>query len=217
MKLLFSLEAVSSILVECYKGNNNLETGGIFIGPQSHKGIVTDILPSTAFAERRPATYYQSEKDVKILNQRLRQFQARGYDFKGYFHRHPSGLFRLSGGDLRTCEEILKSPNYHIHNCLIMCIITESQTQDFPIFSYVTSLDENQKVVVEKAQVKILPKSCILECAECFEPIQMETNNETNNFRHNQKSTERPKTSSPIRSARKRGSDNLLPKKGALV
>jgi hypothetical protein len=52
-----------------------------------------------------------------------------------------------------------------------MLIITDSHKQDFPLFSYSVSLDKNKNVVVQEMAVKILPKNCILECAECFEPL----------------------------------------------
>lgn len=169
MKLLFSVEAISSIMVECYRGVSS-ETGGVLVGPKLHKGIVTDVIPSTSFAERSPTTYCQNMKDVKILNRKLKEFQLKDQDFKGYFHRHPSGLCELSYGDKATCLDILQSPNYKINNFLIMCIITETRTQDFPVFSYITSLNEQKQVVVEKTSIQVLPKTCILKCAECFPP-----------------------------------------------
>ena len=70
---LFSLEAVSSMLIECYRAGNSNETGGILVGPKKHKRIVTDIVPSSSFAERSTFTYYQSREDFEILNQELRQ------------------------------------------------------------------------------------------------------------------------------------------------
>lgn len=175
MKLLFSLEAVSSMLVECYRGNHNQETGGILVGLKEHKGVVTDAIPSSMFAERKTATYYQSAQDVEILNQKLREYQIIGQDFVGYYHRHPSGFYRLSQGDLNTCEEIFESPNYKINNFLIMCIITESHVQDFPLFSYVVSLDVQGRVGVKKVGVNVLPKTCILECAECFGSVEVDS------------------------------------------
>lgn len=209
MKLLFSLEAVSSMLVECYRGNNN-ETGGILIGPKEHKGVVTDIIPSSSFAERRPATYYQSSKDVKILNKKLKGYQLKGYDFKGYFHRHPSGLFQLSQGDLNTCSEILRSANYRINNFLIMCIVTESRVQDFPVFSYSVSFDKNKRIINKQAEIKVLAKTCILECAECFEPSITGMNHENYNFEQNSRRVEGQKESRTLRSSGKKDSNSKL-------
>jgi len=170
MKLLFSNESVGASIVECYRHQDNLETGGVLVGPKNQKGVVTDFIPSSHYAERKAATYFQSPKDVRILNRQLKKFQARGLDFKGYIHRHLFGLTNLSLGDKNTSKEILSSPNYKIDNFLIMCIIAESHTQDFPLFSYVVYLDKNKEVLIQKADICILPRICILECAECFEP-----------------------------------------------
>jgi hypothetical protein len=191
MKLLFSLEAVSSILVECYKSSRNLETGGILVGPKKHRGIITDIIPSTIYAERATATYFQSPKDVKILNHKLKVFQLKGYDFKGYFHKHPTGLFNLSHGDNASCKEILQSPNYRINNFLVMCIVTESYTQDFPIFSYIANLTKKREVVVEKTSIHVLPKFCITECAECFESQITGENHENHNVKQDSRKIEK--------------------------
>ena len=134
----------------------SLETGGIIIGPKKHKNIITDIVPSSAYAERKASTYYQSQDDVDFLNSELKKFQAKGYDFSGYYHRHPSGMFYLSQGDLQTCESILTNPDYKINNHLIMCIITESQG-NFPVFCYTVSIGKtgiNSKL----AKATIMPK-----------------------------------------------------------
>jgi len=207
---LFSLEAISSILVECYRPNNNCETGGILIGPKSHKRIVTDILPSTAFAERQPATFYQSEEDVRILNRELKEYQARGYDFKGYFHKHPSGLYQLSHGDINTCAEILQSPEYKINNNLVMCIITESHSHSFPIFSYLASMSKDKRVIVNELSVKVLPKRCIEECMDCFEeqPAIEGVNYENHHLRQDCKGTEKPEASDTVRPSGETDSDN---------
>ena len=168
-KLIFSTEAIGSILTECYRLGTGKETGGIYIGNKKVKGLITDAIPSTAFAERESYTYYQSPEDVCILNKKLRVHQAKGEDFKGYFHWHPSGMKNLSQGDRDTCEKILRSPNYAINNCLIMSIITEVEGHnDIPMFSYVVSLNSLGKVVVKKIPVKIMPKSCIEEFVECM-------------------------------------------------
>jgi len=209
-KIVFSLEAVGSILVESYKRNNNSETGGILIGPKEHSNIITDVIPSTAYAERRPATYYQSDKDVEILNRALKQYQLKGYDFMGYFHKHPSGMYKLSHGDIRTSVEILQSPNYKINNYLIMCIITESSTQDFPLFSYLLSLLNNKKIVVNKATVKILPKACIHEFADCIEPLNKGVNHENINTGQGFKGTQKKPASNAIRNTRRKNTNNKL-------
>lgn len=171
--IIFSVEAVGSILVACFSYRENLETGGILIGPQSKKNIVTDILPSSAYAERRSSTYYQTPKDVEILNAQLRRYQAMGYDFKGYYHKHPSGFYSLSGGDHASCLEILRSSNYKIDNHLIMCVITTTAHHDFPIFTYISCL-EGEQLRVDRANIKIQPKRCIQEFIECFEEDQDE-------------------------------------------
>lgn len=213
---LFSLEAVSLILVECYSVGNNIETGGILIGPQSHQKIITDVIPSTAYAEREACTYYQSEEDVRILNQQLMQYQARGYEFRGYFHRHPAGLDQLSHGDRVTCAEILNDPNYKINNRLLMCIITESNSK-FPVFSYVASLEKGS-VAINQVSMRILPKTCIEECMECFEAepiIEIGENNENHNAGQDAGRTEEPGTSDTLRSSGKGCGDNQLSGKKA--
>ena len=58
--ILFSNEAICSMVFDCISQDNNLETGGILIGPKQHNRIVTDIIPSTIYAERKSTTYFQS-------------------------------------------------------------------------------------------------------------------------------------------------------------
>lgn len=175
-KLLMSLEAVCSILTECYSISGT-ETGGVLVGPKNHKRIITDIIPSSAHAERGRYTYYQSEKDVEILNSELRSFQGTGMDYKGDFHKHPSGYHVLSpeDGDMKTCAEILQNSNYKINNYLLMLIITEKpELSSIPIFAYSVSLDKQRNVIVKEMSINVLPKSCIEECMDCFldEPVQ---------------------------------------------
>ena len=166
--ILFSNESICSILVECYGSSQRNETGGIFVGPKNMKNIVTETIPSTHFAERKPSTYYQNEKDVSLLNRELKKYQKIGFDFNGYWHKHPSGFRNLSSGDKQTCIEILTSSNYKINNRLIMAIITESTASNIPIFTYIVKLSNRNNVEVHEANIKVLPKHCILECAECF-------------------------------------------------
>lgn len=167
------------MVFDCISQDNNLETGGILIGPKQHNRIVTDIIPSTIYAERKSTTYFQSEKDVQILNQNLAVFQNRGFDFKGYYHKHPPNFHDLSAGDKNTCREILLSKNYHINNHLIMCILTKSSVHPFPLFSYFVSLEnENTTVSIKNSEIKILPKVCLEECAQCFENSQSEVSDE---------------------------------------
>jgi len=194
---IFSLEAVSSMLSESYRRGNSIETGGILIGLKNNKRIVTDIINSSAFAERRAATYYQSEQDVRIINQQLSQFQANGYDFNGYWHRHPSGLYQLSSGDEATCVEILQSPNYKINNRLLMCIVTESD-KDFPVFGYLVSLGRNNQVVIKETKIKVLPKRCIEECMDNFE-TKGENDEESIYSRQSDRGNEKPGTGNTIR------------------
>lgn len=156
------------MLSESYRYANCNETGGILIGPKNHTGIVTDVVASSHYAERQSWTYFQTEEDIDLLNMKLRIFQSRGYDFIGYWHKHPTGLSRLSNGDLATCEEILKSPDYHINNMLLMSIITETKDSKFPLFNYVVSLDKQAKLIVREAGFRVLPKKCIEECMDCF-------------------------------------------------
>ncbi len=164
--ILFSSDAVSSILVECYKRGRSLETGGILIGPKNHKNIITDVIVSSDHAIREPSFYYQNEMDVVVLNKELRTFQKRGYEFKGDFHGHPSGLTRPSQGDIDTGMNMLQSPSYKLDNNLIMCIVTESNEHiGIPIFSYIVSLVDN-KPIVKQVTSKMLPKNCITECLE---------------------------------------------------
>jgi hypothetical protein len=168
-KLIFSTEAIGSILTECYRLGNGKETGGIYIGTKKVKGVITDAIASTAFAERESHTYYQSLEDVGILNQKLRVHQAKDEDFRGYFHRHPTGMKNLSHGDKDTCKKILLSANYAINNCLIMSIITEVEGHNgIPMFSYVVSLNSLEEVVINEIPVKIMPKSFIEEFVECL-------------------------------------------------
>ncbi|MBT6562551.1 MAG: hypothetical protein HON76_08490 [Candidatus Scalindua sp.] len=168
-KVLFSSNAIGSILVECYKNGRKLETGGILIGPESHKNVITDVVVSSIHADRESSFYYQNERDVKFLNKELRKFQLKGYEHKGNFHSHPTGMFNLSQGDIDTSLNMLRSPSYKLNNNLIMCIVTESnQNVDMPIFSYIVSQDDNNDPVVKQVASKMLPRHCIIECLECI-------------------------------------------------
>jgi hypothetical protein len=203
---LFSLEAVTSILSECFHAGNNLETGGILIGPDEHRSIVTDTIPSSAFAERKTCTYYQSEEDVRILNRKLKEYQEKGYEFLGYWHRHPMNMCELSFGDIETCSDILQNPNYKINNSLLMSIITESHNS-FPIFSYIVCLDSNGEVAVEEVSVKVMPKSCI----EKF--IEKGENNESDCSGHDCEEIEEQGTDNTLRPSGKQDCDSKLPDK----
>ena len=211
-KYLFSLEAVSSMLVECYRAGNNFETGGILIGPKKHKRIITDSLASTPFAEREAYTYYQSGKDVEILNTELKEYQSKGYDFKGYFHRHPSGMYQLSQGDISTCIEILQSPSYCINNNLVMCIITETAKSQSPIFSYVVSLDSNGGTFLRNIAIKVLPKKCIQEFIGCYDEDQLKKgdSHETCNSGQDSEGTEESEKREPFRPSGERDSHSQL-------
>ncbi len=167
-KYIFSVEAISSMLNECFKSGNN-ETGGIYVSHNSCKNVITDVVPSSSFAERGAATYFQSERDVSLLNTKLREFQLKNYDFRGYWHRHPAFLKTLSQGDLNTCFSILQNSSYKVGNKLLMSIITETKDNEMPIFSYVVSLDETNRVVVRNIDITILPMDCIKKFVECFE------------------------------------------------
>jgi len=180
-KILTSLEAAGSMVADCYSADDANETGGILVGPAKHKQIITDIVPSTLYAGRGPASYVQTAEDVKILNQSLADFQRVGYDFKGYYHKHPSGYYALSSTDKNTCEKVLKSPNYKINNYLVMCIVTNSATQAFPLFTYRASLINHDGILeldTRKVEVAVLPKSCIIECLQCLEFVEDEVSHE---------------------------------------
>ncbi len=199
--LLFSNEAICGMLVECYRGRFGNETGGVLVGPKSNKRIVTDIIPSTSFAERRPASYYQNKRDVRILNNKLRDYQSEGYDFKGYFHKHPNGIKCLSMVDVQACAEILESDNYKIDNFLIMNIITETLNNSFPIFTYIVSVDQTNQVVIQKSSTKVLPVKCILECIDCFETSEEGSKDEDINNRPSGERIEEEGESRPVRTS----------------
>ncbi|MBU4000557.1 hypothetical protein KKG29_05325 [Patescibacteria group bacterium] len=205
--ILLSVEVFASILVECHRGMGKWETGGIMIGPKQHTNIITDIIPSTSFAERRPSIYYQSEKDVQLLNQQLKQYHSNEYDFKGCFHKH-RGMKELSTGDLHTCSNILQSPRYKINNHLIMLIVTETSIP--PIFSYIVSLGHRKDVVVKEANIKLLPKACIEICAECFQPSNKEAYRENPVHKPSTKGSKSKAKHCLIRSREKQSDDNKL-------
>ncbi len=213
LSILFSLEAICMMLVECYKAGSRFETGGIMTGPKAHDLVITDVLPSTSYAERGSATYFQSKKDVQILNDSLRKYQSKGYDFKGYFHKHPSGLKSLSKGDIKTCFEILTSPNYKINNLLIMSIITETSTLSFPVFTYFVSLGDNNVVIVREASVKVLPNSCIQECVECFEPLKKGVSHESPYLRQDNERVRDERKGHTLRYSGKHCDDNQRSRK----
>src|SRR3989339_93809 len=138
-KFFFSIEAIMTVLNECYGMKGSQETGGIFIGPSAEDNIITHAIPSSIYAERGFATYYQSDEDVKILNKKIKQFFTKGEDFKGYWHKHPSGIIELSNGDINTCFGILNNPAYKINNNLLMTVISEGRG-NMPLHSYLVSL-----------------------------------------------------------------------------
>jgi len=158
-KFFFSIEAIMTVLNECYGMKGSQETGGIFIGPTAENNIITHAIPSSIYAERGFATYYQSDEDVKILNKKIKQFFTKGEDFKGYWHKHPSGIIQLSDGDINTCFEVLNNPSYKINNSLLMTVISEGRG-NMPLHSYHVSLQSGD-VVVEDVQMVILPQACI--------------------------------------------------------
>ena len=160
MKYFFSIEAIMQVLNECYSMESRSETGGIFVGPRDAANVITHAIPSSVYAERGLTTYFQTEEDVKLLNKKLRKFQVRGEDFKGYWHRHPSGYTCLSPGDLGTAKGILQDPSYKINNNLLMTVITEDRQSNLPVFSYNVILDHGE-VSLEDVQMVILPKCCI--------------------------------------------------------
>lgn len=212
-KILFSLEAVLSILIECYRRNDNSETGGILVGPKNHKRIVTDVIPSSDYAEISPVAYYRSEKDSEFLNHKLEKFHKIYYDYKGDFHKHPFGMRYFSHIDTDTCYDILKNPCYSIDNFLIMCIITNTPNEDFPLFCYTVSLDNNENIQINKASIKVLPKTCIQECMDCFE--QGEEGYESNNPKQHLGIFKIPESSNTVRISGAGESDNKLSGKKA--
>ncbi|MBI9093124.1 MAG: Mov34/MPN/PAD-1 family protein [Desulfobacterium sp.] len=200
MEIWISQEAVGTAIAMCYRNRSDNETGGVWVGPKEHKGVITDLIPSTAFAETSPVTYFQTARDVNILNNKLREFQKQGLDFKGYYHKHPSGMHSLSTGDKNTCWEILESPNYKINNYLVMSIITESRVQDFPLFTYVTSLIKGRKVSVKAVQYGILPRNVLMKFTLHLEDHNKETEHENHDSRQDCRPTENDDPSRPLRS-----------------
>lgn len=208
--IIYSTDAICSMVFDCSSIIQNIETGGVLVGPRNYKKVVTDIIPSSVYAERKATTYCQNENDVEILNNQLREFQSRGYDFKGYYHRHPSGLFNLSHGDKIACLEILKDPNYKINNYLIMCIVTKSNYQSSPVFSYAVWLNSKNEIKVKKTGIKILPITCIQEFVDCFEPDIREDEDEGIHNRQCIRAIEEYKTGRVIRHSNKSRNNNKL-------
>jgi len=213
--IIYSPEAICSIIFDCYSVRRNSETGGILVGPTNNNRIVTDIIPSSVHAERGFATYFQTEQDVEILNQQLRDFQQKGYDFKGYYHKHPSGMFTLSAGDRATCLEILKDPDYKINNYLIMCIVTKSRVQAFPVFSYAVNLLNPANITVKRTEIKILPKTCIKEFMDFIEPNIKELRNEGIYTKQYSGKIEEYRTNDPLRSSNQKQDNYKLPERKA--
>jgi len=162
-RFLFSFEVIMNMLSECYRMGSSEETGGIVIGPTEHNRIITDSIPSSSYAERQPSTYYQTEKDVDILNKQLRKYQKNAFDFKGYYHRHPPGFNQLSQGDVKTCLSILTDPNYKINGELLMIIVTEDpeNTKGLPIFAYLTILKSKYEVAIEQVAIEVVQQDII--------------------------------------------------------
>ena len=213
-KCLFSAESVGLIYADCFS-SGNVETGGVLIRPKNQRLVVTDIITSTAFAERSQHTYYQTKDDVNAMNSQLREFQQKGYDFNGYYHLHPPGMSQMSDGDGQTAIEILKSPSYKINNFLLMCIVTAIKGQ-FPIYVYGVALKNENQLTIKKLDVQILPKRCIQEFVEGTqdEPILKGVSCESIHSGQDSKRTEKPKKDNTVRIQRKGSIDNMLPKKG---
>lgn len=174
-KFLFSIEAISVMLAECFHNGTANETGGILVGPKNNRNIVTHALPSGQHADRQYAMYQQTPEDVAGLNRQLRPLQAQGYEYSGDFHRHPRGLTVLSAGDQNTCRNIFDDPDYVVNGRLVMCIITESP-EKLPIFAYDVRATENGGVQVERFDIEIMP----LRCIEHFLTFQGVMNHEVN-------------------------------------
>jgi len=178
MEILISTQAYWAIQSECYKnGVYGIETGGILIGPRIYPNVITDVVNSGEKAERKAYTYYQSNEDVKFLNNKLQKYQEKGFGFKGYYHKHPSGMYQLSDGDIQTTKDILTSPNYKIDNFLLMGIVTKIHDRKLQLFFYVTYLNRGD-VIVTPVQFKIMPKKRILSFLNCFEPLTPGASNE---------------------------------------
>ncbi|MCK5023628.1 MAG: Mov34/MPN/PAD-1 family protein [Candidatus Aenigmarchaeota archaeon] len=174
-KCIFTPEAIGTILVDSYRDRDN-ETGGILIGPKGHSNIITEVIPSTEYADRTSVSYFQTDKDIAYLNHELRERQKDGYDYIGMFHSHPSRIKTFSNGDLETYYGMLTSPNYAINNHLISCIVTEAD-DDFPVFAYIVRL-VNNKVDVRRADIEIMPMQCIrhfIEITNQSKEIENET------------------------------------------
>ncbi len=86
-----------------------------------------------------------------------------------------------------------------------MCIVTETNTQNLPLFAYVTMLDNEGKVVVIPTEYSVMPKRCITEFTNYFELIG--DNYEDNNHRQNYRRTYAYTSSNSIRSSGE-GSNN---------
>lgn len=178
----YSYEAILGMLSECFRFDGRSETGGILIGPDENPRIITDILVSSSYAERQALTYCQNEEDVKILNGQLKEYQDKGYDYRGDFHRH----FRmkvLSKGDLMQCAEVLLQKDYKINNQLVMNIVTDYYLNDdgLPVFSYLVSLDDNDDVTVSPVKITVFPKKylCLLGDSICGSCLKGGGNNES--------------------------------------
>lgn len=172
--LMLTVHVVISVLNDCIRTGRELETVGVMMGPKEISGVVTHVIPSSEHAERGRATCYQSAEDVEILNDDLARFQEAGFDFKGYYHRHPKGYRKLSPGDRDTCKGILTSPDYKINNELLMLIITETEdVHELPIFAYKVSLNRWKRVVVKELSIKILPERCAEELfIDCISAVE---------------------------------------------
>lgn len=183
---LFSLEAVSTILADCYSHKPDKESGGILVGPKSFRRVITDVIPSTKYAERGYAHYFSTEMDARLINQQLRVFQRVGKDFKGDYHSHPGGLTSLSEDDEKSRLEILQSSNYKVNNLTISIIVAERNNQ-FPLYGYEISLNHHGELVINRIDIRVMPIKLIEEFLDCFEASptpNKEKNNESTHSKH---------------------------------
>lgn len=161
-KIIFSVEAVLTMVSDGYRAGKNMETGGVLVGPRNVRGVITDVIPSTEHAQRSAATYFQTEEDTQHLNKVLKRHQVDGKDYLGDYHQHTPGIIHLSHGDLNTCTDIITDPDYAVDNELIMVIVTATNNISRPpIYVYRVSLNSHGRAVVEELSFEILPKKWI--------------------------------------------------------
>lgn len=95
-----------------------LETGGILIGTEMDGKKV--VFFATGPGEKAIQKTFMFSSDVKRTQRIIdKYYNEYGCNYLGVWHKHPPEFERLSAGDLRQANEILKDESYHVTELIL--------------------------------------------------------------------------------------------------